>query len=181
MTGVRVSRRTVLLRGLRARCPACGAGGVFVRAFTTSEACAGCGFAFERGPGHWVGGNEINLLVTYPTSVAALAVPAFLWGASWVTAAAGGLLATAIGLLVHRPARGLFFAIDYLVEPAWTSDDGGRGGDGRERPGAPAPPPRGPGGRGARGVIELPVATPAPREDAEPARAPLPLLPAAAE
>jgi uncharacterized protein (DUF983 family) len=172
VTEVSAPRRTVLLRGLRARCPACGVGAVFVRAFAMAGSCGGCGFTFERGPGHWVGGNEINLLVTYPTAVVALAVPAFLWGGSWITATAGGLLAVAIGLLVHRPARGLFFAIDYLVEPQWSAEDGdGRGGgDARPRDGRP-------GGGGRARPLSLPVAEPVRRLDAEPLAPVVPLAP----
>lgn len=155
---------------------------MFVRAFVTADRCGSCAFTFERGPGHWVGGNEINVVVTYPTAVVALAVPAVVWGASWITAAVGGVLAAVLGLALHRPARGLFFAIDYLIEPDWTGDDDERRGrgDGRSDDGGGAPAPSaGPDGGRARGaVVELPIPTPAPRIDVEPRPAP-PRVPSA--
>lgn len=154
-------RRTVILRGLRCLCPACGKGRVFVRGFTSAESCPSCGFRLERGPGHWIGGSEINLIVTYPVCVALFVVPAFLTGGSWAMAAAGGLVACVMAVAIHRPARGLFFALDYLIEPLWESGDAD--GDGRSGgdPGEPAAPR--PGGGGARrpGVLTLPLPEPA--------------------
>lgn len=175
MSAVTLPKRTILLRGLRGRGPACGVGRIFERAFESVERCGPCGFTFERGPGHWIGGNEINVIVTYPVSCLALVVPCFVYGASWISATIGGVLALAIGFAVHRPARGLFFAIDYLVEPEWTpggadgADGRGDGPDGAPvRPDGPAP------GFRREAAIELPVPVPAPRRDVEPSAVPAP-------
>ena len=62
---------SALVRGLRLRCPSCGAGHVFARGLQTAQECGGCGWRFERCPGHWVGGNEVNLLVAFAAGVAA--------------------------------------------------------------------------------------------------------------
>jgi hypothetical protein len=143
---------------------------VFVRWFTSAEECADCGLRFERGPGHWIGGSEINLLVTYPFCVVVFAVPCLLFGGSWEMATAGGAMACVMALAVHRPARGLFFALDYLVEPNWDGGEGeARGGDGRD-PHPDDPGPRAPGGVPVASVpvLELPLPVPAPRIDAEP-------------
>lgn len=166
----------VLRRALRGRCPSCGVGPVFDGRWTNVRRCAGCGWAFERGPGHWVGGNEVNLLVTFPVSVAALAVPAVALGPSWWTAAAGGLLALVLGIAAHRPARCLFFAIDYLVDPVQDPSHGDGDGRGRGDDPAPAPPPGSPEVPVPPRVrvVELPVPDPAPRPDAEPIPAPGP-------
>ena len=144
---------------------------MFVRWFTSADECPDCGFRFERGPGHWIGGSEINLLVTYPLCVIVFAVPCFLFGGSWEMAAAGGVTACAMALAVHRPARGLFFALDYLVGPLWDGGEGEArdGGDGRG-PGGDDTGPRGPRGLPVAPVpvLELPLPVPAPRIDAEP-------------
>lgn len=153
--------------------PSGGLAARFAAAFGHAPACAACGWAFDRGPGHWVGGNEVNLLLTYPLCVAAFAVPAVAIGPSFWTAAAGGAAALAIGFLAHRPSRCLFFAIDYLFDPDDTPparrDD--PPGDDRGRDAGPsAGGPRPPGGA----TINLPVPAPASPRDPEPVRLPDP-------
>jgi uncharacterized protein (DUF983 family) len=131
----------VLRRGLAKRCPSCGLGHVFSRGLATAVSCGYCGWRFERCPGHWVGGNEINLLVTFPVGVAAFVVAALFLGlgppAVAVATAATGVFSVAF----HRSARGLFFAFDYLVDASPDSsppDDDARE-DRRDGPSAPAP------------------------------------------
>jgi uncharacterized protein (DUF983 family) len=172
---VRPPVAVVLRRALCDRCPACGVGRVFGGTWRSAGSCVTCGWLFERGEGHWVGGNEVNLLVTFPVSVAVLALPAVALGPSFWTAAAGGALALALGIAAHRPARCLFFAVDYLVDPA--ADPPGPGPDDlRGPPTLDGPPPHGPAPHppARRVLVELPVPTPAPRPDAEPLPAPAP-------
>ncbi|MCG3134121.1 MAG: hypothetical protein HMLKMBBP_01407 [Planctomycetes bacterium] len=187
-----VCRRTALSRALRGACPACGGSRVFpggdapppgasaasrawlrlAAAFRHASACPACGWKFDRGPGHWVGGNEINLLVTYPVSVAAFAAPAVAIGPSFWTAAVGGVVALLLGFAVHRPSRCLFFAMDYLVDPDDASPSGPPGGfDSDAPPPRRDPPPPG----GVR--IALPIPTPAPAGDVERVRIPAPSAP----
>jgi hypothetical protein len=53
------------------------------------ESCGGCGLAFEREPGCWVGTVTINTAVTFISFVTLFAVLTFLnwpdvpWGWSW--------------------------------------------------------------------------------------------------
>lgn len=190
----------VLARALAGRCPACGVGRVFERGLRSVDRCAACGWRFERGPGHWVGGNEVNLLVTYPVCVLAFAVPAMAFGPSFAVAAAGGFAALVFGIAAHRPARCVFFAIDYLVDPAPDGaagdDDGRNGRDGRRRDGpgpfpddrppaappAPAPAPSRTRRTGsAPPPVELPVPRPSPRPDAEPLPRETPAAPTRAQ
>ena len=161
MPEARAPAAVVLRRALRDRCPACGVGSVFGGTWRSAESCACCGWALERGEGHWVGGNEVNLLVTFPVSVAVCALPAIALGPSFWTATAGGVLALVLGIAAHRPSRCLFFALDYLVDPA--ADARGPGDPG-EPPEPDDPAPRPPA---RRIFVELPVPTPAPRPDAE--------------
>jgi hypothetical protein len=165
MAATRPSTVTVLTRGLTGRCPACGCGHVFRRstvaaagdgvsgasatpsAVASSRACDACGWRFERCVGHWVGGNEINLLGAFATGVAAYAAAAAFLGltpaAAWIATAATGVFSVA----AYRRCRCVFFALDYLLDPepdatcAASRDDDRDGGAGRDRPrDEPRPP-----------------------------------------
>lgn len=167
----------VLPRAFRGRCPVCGEGRIFPKGWRHADVCESCGWRLIRGPGHWVGGNEINVIVTYPFCVLAMMAPAVAIGPSFAAAAVGGVVALAMGLAIHRPARSLFFAIDYMIDPNPDlsagdegSDDPDSGGDGRDGGGTRAPD-RGPGGGAADSRIEVPVVpVPTPRPDPEPVR-----------
>lgn len=51
-------------RGLRRRCPNCGAR-AFTSWFRMAETCPRCGVRFEREEGYWVGAMIINTTVTF--------------------------------------------------------------------------------------------------------------------
>lgn len=106
-----------IVRGLRIRCPACGVGHVFERGIESAPACSECGWRLDRCPGHWVGGNEINLLVAFAAGVAVYVLSALAFGlgttAVWLATAATGVSSLAF----YRASRGVFFAIDYLIDP----------------------------------------------------------------
>lgn len=160
----------VLPRAFRGRCPVCGDGRIFPAGWRHADVCESCGWRLIRGPGHWVGGNEINVIVTYPFCVLAMMAPAVAIGPSFAAAAVGGVVALAMGLAIHRPARSLFFAIDYMIDP---NPDLSAGDEGSDDDGTPAPH-RGPGGPGvvvAPPRIEVPIVpVPSPRADPEPVR-----------
>jgi uncharacterized protein (DUF983 family) len=145
----------VLRHGFAARCPACGRGRVFAHGVETEAACGVCGWRFERCPGHWVGGNEINVLATFPAGIAAYAVAVLAFGAGALALGLATAATVAFSLAFYRSSRGLYFALDYLIDPSADpapppsaehddddDDGGGRGGrDGprrgpRERPDA---------------------------------------------
>ena len=114
----RLPARTVLSRGLAARCPACGRGSVFVRGVESARVCPDCGWRLERCHGHWVGGNEINLLATFPVGIAAFAVSALAFGLGPVSVTLATIATGTFSLAFYRSSRGLFFALDYLIDPA---------------------------------------------------------------
>src|SRR5262245_5469630 len=166
---------TALARGLAGRCPACGVGHVFRRrpgraprgVVASARACKACGWRFERCTGHWVGGNEVNLLGSFATGVAAYAAAAAFLGltpaAAWIATAASGLFSVA----AYRRCRCVFFAIDYLLDPepdlAWAAlrdDDEGAGGGDRDRL-RDAPPPSGPSSPGGLAAPAPSLAPPA--------------------
>lgn len=53
-------------RGLRRRCPRCGAP-AFEAWFRIREFCSDCGLRFEREPGYWVGAVIINTTMIFAT------------------------------------------------------------------------------------------------------------------
>lgn len=150
----RPTLRTLARRVSRLRCPVCGRGRLFHRGFRRARDCGGCGWTFERCEGHWVGGTEVQLFLSYGLSVA-IAIPIIvLFGAGpWV---AGSVIAghVALSAFVCRYSRATFLAIDYYLdpEPPPGPDDGD---DDRERaaPRTPRPP-----GRARRRAAPLPRA-----------------------
>lgn len=57
------SRTRMLWRGLRKKCPRCGAGKLFPGWFRMVPDCPNCHLHFEREPGYWVGAVAINTTV----------------------------------------------------------------------------------------------------------------------
>lgn len=133
----------VLLRAVRERCPACGQGRVFATWIARNDVCPACGWRLERCEGHWIGGSEVTMFVTYPVAM----LPFLAWGLAfgvtpW-TALAGALFTIPVTLAVHRRSRCLFYAVDYLLDPA-PDDPPDAGSDERllrDAPGGPPPPP----------------------------------------
>lgn len=60
------SKGKLLSRGLRRRCPRCGTP-AFDTWFEMKDVCPGCGLAFERESGYWVGAIIVNTTVIFAT------------------------------------------------------------------------------------------------------------------
>lgn len=75
----------MIARGLRRRCPRCGAP-AFDSWFRMHEFCPNCGLRFEREPGYWVGAVIINTAVIFATflvvfgGMVLLTFPGVPWG-----------------------------------------------------------------------------------------------------
>jgi uncharacterized protein (DUF983 family) len=110
----------ILLRGLFARCPACGGRHIFHRWFWMERRCPTCTLLFERVEGHWIGSIGTNTVVVFGAMFAALLGtyliaypdPPGMW-ILWV-----GLGIAALGpVLFFPPSRMLWTAIDMLMRP----------------------------------------------------------------
>jgi len=123
------SLRTFLVRALRLACPVCGRGALFRRYFVRKEICSHCGWRFERGHGHWIGGAELHMFASYGLSVILFApLLIFLRPTPFSLGAVifGHVL---LSIAMHRYSRAIFLGIDYLVDPdADPDDDDGEGG-----------------------------------------------------
>jgi uncharacterized protein (DUF983 family) len=136
------SVRTLLGRVLRAACPACGKGAIYRRNFRRSELCSHCGWRFERGQGHWIGGSEVHMFGSYGLSVVLFVPFLVLFGASPLAQALAVLGHVVLSLAIYRYSRAVFLAFDYKIDPS--RDDGGDSGgddDGPHHPAWPRWPP----------------------------------------
>ncbi|MGE0354774.1 MAG: DUF983 domain-containing protein [Gemmatimonadales bacterium] len=119
-------RRTMLLRGLVRRCPACGEGGMFHHWFKIKASCPACGLASNRGEdGYSLGALWFNLLMAEAVSVGlflttlALTWPTPPWGVLQYTAP---IEAAIMPLLFFPFARTLFLAFDLCFRPYEVGD-----------------------------------------------------------
>jgi len=129
--------RVLLSRAWRLRCPACGRGPVFARGIVRARTCASCGWRLERDEGHWLGGSEVHMVACYGAG-SLLAVPLVMFAdvPAWLHhGLALGYLAASAAL--YRPARAVFLALDFAVDPPADGPPGPGGG-----PGPPPAPPR---------------------------------------
>lgn len=112
------SPSTLLLRGLRMRCPVCGKGKIFKGFFKTYEHCPVCNFAYEREPGYYTGAIAVNLIVT-ELLIAVIAVPVAASQAISVPViiALGASLTILFPLLFYRPAKSLWMSFDHIIHP----------------------------------------------------------------
>ena len=97
-----------------------------MRFFVRKDICGHCGWKFERGEGHWIGGSEVHMLASYGIStVIAVPVIIFVKPTPLLLSAviAGHVL---LSLLLFRFSRALFLGLDYMCDPGApeSPDDG---------------------------------------------------------
>ena len=109
---------TVLLRGLRLRCPRCGAPEIFDGFWTLRRFCRVCGLRFEREQGYFIGAIYINYFATVSIAIAgyfileywfqpALSTQLLLWGVVAVWFPVG----------FFRTYKCVWLALVYLLSP----------------------------------------------------------------
>lgn len=110
----------MIRRGLTRHCPVCGRGRLTSRWVRLPVTCPGCGFRFERAPGHFVGAVGMNTIVTFALMLLTIVVgvivtlpdvPYFV-----ITLLAMGI-AVAWPVLFHVTAKLLWVAIDLQMNP----------------------------------------------------------------
>jgi uncharacterized protein (DUF983 family) len=114
----------LLARALRLRCPRCGTGRLFRKWFSMNPRCSDCGLKLERAPGYYLGATYINygwtaalLVVSYlvmhngfELSNQELTVPMLL-------------ICVLVPLASFRQARGLWLALDCLIDKSVLAGD----------------------------------------------------------
>ncbi len=110
--------RRVVARGLRLRCPRCGAGRIFAGRFRIHQRCPACQLVFEREPGYFVGAIYLNYGMTV-----LIAMPGYFVLDAWLHPPLGlqlllwGAFAVAFPLWFFRYSKSLWLSLDYLVDP----------------------------------------------------------------
>jgi uncharacterized protein (DUF983 family) len=111
---------TLIGRGLRRRCPRCGAGGLFQGWFRLAERCPRCGMRFSREEGFFVGALFVNFAVT-ETVLFAWLLASFLLtlpDAPIVPIAAGAVaVCVLVPLLFYPFSKTIWAAIHLAMEP----------------------------------------------------------------
>lgn len=108
----------LLVRGLRLRCPRCGARSLFRTWFTMHERCAVCHLRFEREQGYFLGAIYIN----YGVTVVLALIGSFALE-YWSRPSLTQQLVLWIGfcslfpVVFFRHSRGLWLAFDYIFDP----------------------------------------------------------------
>jgi uncharacterized protein (DUF983 family) len=109
---------SLLGRGLRLKCPRCGAGALYERPFRMRRNCAHCDLKFEREPGYFVGAIYINYAATV-----LVALPGFFILDAFTTITINQQLALWIPftiifpLLFFHHSRSLWLALDHGFNP----------------------------------------------------------------
>lgn len=120
MRNRRLHKTQLLARGLRRRCPQCGAGHLFRRWTHMAEHCPGCGMRFEREEGFFLGAYFFNITITQIALMTYLGVAfAFTLPDPPIPAILGGALAVAVVVpfLCYPMSRTLWAAVHMAMSP----------------------------------------------------------------
>lgn len=117
---------TLLWRGVRRRCPACGRGRIFAGALHLRRACARCGWICEREPGAVTGSMYLVSVLTLPFASLVAVALWLLTDLSPLAQVAIGLPVVALFCAVALPvSRGVWVAVEYGTDLATGETDGG--------------------------------------------------------
>ncbi len=116
------SLNTLLFRGLRLCCPACGLGKLFRGWFSMNDPCQNCGRKFDREPGYLLGSIYFN----YGVTALLVVVVYFSLYISQTLTSSGRLITMGIFSLLFpiwffRYARALWIAFDEKFDP-WPNE-----------------------------------------------------------
>ena len=116
------SLSTLVWRGARLRCPACGNGRMFLNWLTMRDPCEHCGRKFARAPGYLLGSIYFN----YGATAMLVVIIYFgMYFSKWLTGKPLLYSLAAFALLFplwfFRYARGLWIAFDERFDP-WPNE-----------------------------------------------------------
>lgn len=108
----------LLGRGVRLRCPRCGAPTLFGGPFSMYPDCVNCGLRFEREQGYFIGAIYLNYAATASIMIAGYVGLDYFANLSlatqllvWIT------FGVCFPLVFFRYARSLWLSIDYIFNP----------------------------------------------------------------
>lgn len=110
---------TLLMRGLGQRCPVCGQGKLFRSVFKMNTQCPVCSFTFEREEGYFTSAMAIDLVISELIAAAiVLPLAANLTIPALNVMLIGGPFVILLPLLLYRPSRSIWLAMDHYLNPA---------------------------------------------------------------
>ena len=115
-----VSPTTLVMRGLRKRCPACGADKTHVSPYKMADRCHQCSLRFERIAGHSLGYIGLNTTVTFTLTFFVLLAGAIIMHPDIRVVpllAASLAMATIFPALFLPIAHTLWTAFDLIMRP----------------------------------------------------------------
>lgn len=117
-TDFQVTKRKILRRGLRNRCPNCGGKTLFKRGLSMNLNCPRCGMTFERGEGFFLGSMSLN----YGVTVFVFLLPLLILGLAGalslkVTLALALAAALVIPIAFYRCSRSWWLMIYFYFLP----------------------------------------------------------------
>jgi uncharacterized protein (DUF983 family) len=108
----------LLARGIVQRCPVCGQGKLFHGIFQMNETCPVCGFKFEREVGYFTSAMAIDLVLSELIAAAiVLPLAANLTIPALNVMLIGGPFVILLPLLLYRPSRSIWLAMDHYLNP----------------------------------------------------------------
>ncbi|MGH7846716.1 MAG: DUF983 domain-containing protein [Candidatus Binatia bacterium] len=106
------------MRGLRLRCPRCGAPGVFESFWNLRRFCLTCHLRLEREQGYFVGAIYLNYAATIAIVVPGYFILDHLTQASLKTQLVlWSAIAALFPVVFLRYSKGLWLALGYLLDP----------------------------------------------------------------
>ena len=115
---------TLLLRGLKLKCPRCGDGHLYASWARMQPRCEVCGLHFLRGPGYYLGSTYLNYGLTAGIITATFLIGRIAFGISsrqllWPLMA----FCVIFPILIFRHARALWLALDCQFDSSVLQDD----------------------------------------------------------
>jgi uncharacterized protein (DUF983 family) len=109
---------TVLLRGLKLKCPDCGRAGIYESLLQVKHHCTHCGLIFQREQGYFTGALYVNIAVAEGSVLLAFLI-CLLVGVSNTDRMFAILIAiSAVApLLFFLHSRSFWLCFDYLIDP----------------------------------------------------------------
>ena len=109
---------TVLLQGVRLRCPRCGEAPLFSGLFAMHERCSACGLLFEREQGYFVGAIYVNYAFTVGiTIVGFLLLDHFTNIGLTAQIVIWSVFGVVFPIVFFRYSRSLWLSVEYVFNP----------------------------------------------------------------
>ena len=130
---MKVSRLQVISRGIRNRCPNCGAASLFRKGtlFEVNKGCPECGLRFERDEGFFIGSMSLN----YGVTLVGFLTPVMLLAYNGVIGTTAAIVLAGVGsvgfpMLFYRSSRSWWLMQYYLLFPLHLPANQGTGAAG---------------------------------------------------